>query len=146
MSHRADWTDFVEHRQPSAVRTAPARTLALGRLRSGVLNRTEAAYARHLEALMHAGDVLWFKFEAMTFKLAEGVRYTPDFIALFSGGQLVAFEVKGTTTKKLKSGIVKAPYFHDGDAKPKIKIAADMFPLAFKVVYQVAGQWVEEEF
>lgn len=144
MSHRADWTDFVEQRQPA--KSPPTRTLALGRLKAGVMNRTETAFVRHLEALMHAGEVLWFKFEAMTFKIAEGVRYTPDFIALFSSGQLVAFEVKGTTTKKLKSGTVKAPYFHDGDAKPKIKIAADMFPLAFKVVYLVAGEWVEEEF
>ncbi|VEB42963.1 Uncharacterised protein [Chromobacterium violaceum] len=36
---------------------------ALGRLRTGAMNKTEAAYAQHLEAQKVAGRVAWFKFE-----------------------------------------------------------------------------------
>lgn len=33
--------------------------LALGRLKTGVMNKTEAAYAAHLEQRKHAGEVTW---------------------------------------------------------------------------------------
>ena len=85
-----------------------------------------------------------YGFEKMTFKLADDTRYTPDFPLLLASGQLECHEVKGTTTKKLKDGKVKAPYFRD-DAKTKIKIAAEQVPMVFKVAYLVAGVWVEEE-
>jgi hypothetical protein len=142
MNHRAAWTAHVE-KQP-APRSAPARTMALGRMKAGKMNRTEAAYSQHLELRKYAGEVLWFGFEKMTFKLADDTRYTPDFPLLLASGQLECHEVKGTTTKKLKDGKVKAPYFRD-DAKTKIKIAAEQVPMVFKVVYLVAGVWVEEE-
>ena len=41
------------------------RDYALGRLKSGVLNRTEQAYADHLETLRRAGSILWFEFEGV---------------------------------------------------------------------------------
>jgi hypothetical protein len=143
-SERAAWTAHIEQRQPAAVKTAPARTMALGRMKAGVMNKTEAAYARHLDLRKQAGEVLWYGFEKMTFKLADDTRYTPDFVLMLASGQLQAHEVKGATTKELKSGRVKAPYFRD-DAKAKIKIAAELVPIVFKVVYLVDGNWVEEE-
>ena len=143
-NERAAWTALVEQRQPAAPNAAPARTMALGRMKSGVMNKTEAAYARHLELRKHAGEVLWYGFEKMTFKLADDTRYTPDFPLMLASGQLECHEVKGTTTKKLKSGKVKAPFFRD-DAKARIKIAAEQVPLIFKVVYLVDGNWVENE-
>jgi hypothetical protein len=121
------------------------KTLGLGRLKAGVMNRTEAAYARHLEARKHAGEVVWYGFEKVTFKLASDVRFTPDFVALMADGQLICLEVKGTTTKTSSAGVKsKAPYFRD-DARAKIRIAAELIPMAFVVVYLVAGEWVEEE-
>jgi hypothetical protein len=134
----------VEQQQMAAAKTAPARTMALGRMKSGAMNKTEVAYVRHLELRKNVGEVLWYGFEKMTFKLADDTRYTPDFVLMLASGQLEAHEVKGTTTKKLKAGTAKAPYFRD-DAKAKIKIAAEMVPIVFKVVYLVAGNWAEEE-
>jgi hypothetical protein len=144
-NERAAWTAHIEQRQPAAVKTAPARTMALGRMKAGVMNKTEAAYGRNLELRKHAGEVLWYGFEKMTFKLADDTRYTPDFVLMLSSGQLEAHEVKGTTTKENSAGVKrKAPYFRD-DAKTKIKIAAELVPIVFKIVYLVAGEWVEEE-
>jgi hypothetical protein len=95
---------------------------ALGRLKSGVMNRTEAAYAQVLEAQKQSGEVLWWEFEGLTFKLAEGSRYTPDFNVMLANGQMEMREVKGRWMD---------------DAKTKIKVAASKFPFLFRAVYSV---------
>jgi hypothetical protein len=108
---------------------------ALGRLKAGTMNKTEAAYAQHLEQLKTAGDVLWFKFEAMRFRLASNTFYTPDFAVMLANGELEQHEVKG---------------FWQDDARAKIKIAADMYPFRFVAVKAKAkkdgGGWAVEEF
>ena len=93
---------------------------ALGRLKSGVMNRTEAEYSRLLEEKKSSGEVVWWAFEGMTFKLAEGSRYTPDFNVMLPNGQLEMHEVKGRWID---------------DAKTKIKVAADKFPFQFRAVF-----------
>jgi len=95
------------------------RDYALGRLKSGVLNKTEQAYANHLEMLKSTGFVLWYTFEGMTFKIAEGCRYTPDFAVMNSALQLECHEVKG---------------FMRDDSFVKIKAAANKFPFRFILV------------
>lgn len=89
---------------------------ALGRLKIGERNKTEQLYEAHLELMRIAGEVLWYKFEAMKLRLADNTFYTPDFIVMMSNGQLEAHEVKG--------------YWLD-DARVKIKIAADIYPFRF---------------
>lgn len=92
---------------------------ALGRLKTGQMNNTEAEYGRHLEILKAAGDVLWYKFEGMKFRLADNTFYTPDFAVMLKDGSLQAHEVKG---------------FWEDDAKVKIKVASDMYPIEFIAV------------
>lgn len=108
---------------------------ALGRLKSGEMNKSEAAYAAHLGLRQAAGEVLRFWFEAMTFKLAEGCRYTPDFIVMLTDRTLEAHEVKG---------------FWTDDARVKIKVAASLFPHRFVALKALpkrdGGGWSEEEF
>lgn len=141
-SQRAAWTAFVEGQSPSSPQE---RTRALGRLKTGERNKTEAAYEQHLELRRQVGEILWYGFERFTFRLADDTRYTPDFSVLLASGIIECHELKGTTTLTRKSGDkVKAPYFVD-DAKMKIKVAADMFPVVFKVVYRVDGNWIEDE-
>jgi hypothetical protein len=53
--------------------------LALGRMKSGERNKLEASYEQYLESRKQAGEIIWYKFEGMTFKLAKDTRYTPDF-------------------------------------------------------------------
>ena len=70
--------------------------LALGRLKPGQMNKTETAYRDHLRALKAAGEVLDFRFEAITLKLAQDLRYTPDFFVLKPDGSIEFHEVKGS--------------------------------------------------
>lgn len=108
---------------------------ALGRLKQGVMNGTEAEYAQHLKLLQMAGDVVWYKFEGMKFRLADNTFYTPDFTVMLKDGTLQAHEVKG---------------FWEDDAKVKIKVAADLYPIEFiavkKQAKKLGGGFSREEF
>lgn len=117
-------------------RTKATRSLqALGRLKAGAMNKTEAAYAAHLELLRTVGDVVWFRFEGLKFRLADNTFYTPDFAVMRADGAIEAHEVKG--------------YWQD-DARVKIKVAADLYPVRFIAVTakakKVGGGWAEEVF
>lgn len=111
------------------------KVFALGRMKSGQMNRTEAAYATTLEAARNAQEIVWYAFEGVTLKLADGCRYTPDFAVLRADGVMEMHEVKG--------------YWTD-DARVKVKVAAEKFPFVFKAVYKQpkkdGGGWRIEEF
>lgn len=111
------------------------RLRALGRLKAGAMNKTEQAYQRHLNARREAGEVLWFRFEGIKLRLADNTFYTPDFAVMAADGQLECHEVKG---------------FWTDDARVKIKVAADQYPLTFLAVKAKAkkdgGGWAVEEF
>lgn len=92
---------------------------ALGRLKVGAMNKTEAAYAMTLELRKAAGEVAWYRFEGLKFRLADNTFYTPDFAVLLAGGALEAHEVKGHMME---------------DANVKIKVAADLYPIRFFIV------------
>jgi hypothetical protein len=102
--------------------------LALGRLKVGQLNATEAAYGRLLETRKAAGEVLWYRFEGIKLRLADNTFYTPDFAVLAADGVLELHEVKGHWTD---------------DARVKIKVAADQYPFRFLAVRKA---WHYEHF
>jgi hypothetical protein len=60
--------------------------LALGRLKVGQMNKTEAAYAERLRQLQAAGEIQWHKFEGIKLRLADSMFYTPDFAVLAADG------------------------------------------------------------
>ena len=99
------------------------KVFALGRMKAGAMNKTEAAYAQKLELHKRAGEVLWYAFEGVTLKLADGCRYTPDFAVMLADGVIEMHEVK---------------------------VAANKFPFRFVAVYKQAkkdgGGWRIEEF
>lgn len=101
----------------------------------GEMNNTEREYADLLEGLRLAGDIAHYWFEQFTFKLADDLRYTPDFVVQRSDGTLECHEVKG---------------FWEEDARVKIKMAAQLFPFRFVAVRKKpkkeGGGWSEEEF
>lgn len=92
---------------------------ALGRLKVGTMNKTEAGYGQHLELLKHAGEVLWYRFEGVKLRLADNTFYTPDFAVMAATGRMELHEVKG---------------FWEDDARVKIKVAAEMYPFKFFAV------------
>lgn len=114
------------------------RYQALGRLRNGEMNKTEARYAIYLENEKQAGRVLWYAFEAVKLKLAHNTHLTVDFFVLLADGRLEAHDVKGAKS-----------IFTD-DARAKMKIAADKFPWQFCAVYpknkRYGEGWDREDF
>lgn len=78
------------------------------------MNRTEAAYGEYLLARMVDGDLVWFEFSPMKFRLADRSWYTPDFIVMRPGGELEAHEVKGHM---------------EDDAAVKLRVFARLYPM-----------------
>ena len=108
---------------------------ALGRLKTGSMNKTETAYDSHLAALQHAGQIKWRKFEGLKLRLADNTFYTPDFAVMAADGVIECHEVKG---------------FWQDDARAKIKVAADIYPFRFIAVKartkKAGGGWEVEVF
>ena len=111
------------------------RMQALGRLKAGAMNKTEAAYDKALSDRKHAGEIVWYRFEGIKLRLADNTFYTPDFAVMLADGAMECHEVKG---------------FWQDDARAKIKIAADQYPFRFIAVTAKAkkhgGGWAVEEF
>jgi hypothetical protein len=111
------------------------RFLALGRLKVGAMNKTEAAYESDLRDAQSLGDILWYRFEGLKLRLADNTFYTPDFAVMASDGVMECHEVKG---------------FWRDDARAKIKIAAEQYPFRFKAVQaqpkKHGGGWKVELF
>ncbi|WP_205189151.1 DUF1064 domain-containing protein, partial [Burkholderia sp. LMG 13014] len=93
--------------------------------------KTEAEYAGMLEARRLRGEVAWWRYEAITLKLADNTRYTPDFLVLLPDGALEIHETKG--------GYIRE------DGWLKLKVAAALFPFRFFLCQKAAkkdgGEW-----
>lgn len=101
------------------------RIQALGRLKAGVMNKTEAEYDGYLHIRQMAGQVAWRRFEGIKLRLADNTFYTPDFAVMLAGGEMEMHEVKG---------------FMTDDAAVKIKIAAEAYPFRFVLVRKLPKQ------
>lgn len=106
--------------------------LALGRLKAGAMNKTEAAYEQVIKDGVSLGDVAWYRFEGLKLRLADNTFYTPDFAVMLTNGQIECHEVKG---------------FWKDDARVKIKVAAEQYPFRFIAVSRGKGNsWNTEVF
>ena len=101
------------------------------RQNSAGLNKTEQAFYDYLKAREDPGVLRTvLPHEAITLKLANGCRFTPDFVVAYhcpmrEQVELVAYEVKG---------------FMRDDAAVKIKVAATAFPwITFHLVTRLPG-------
>lgn len=99
----------------------------------GEMNKTEAAYAMHLEAQRRLGLIEWFNYEGIKLKLADKTFYTPDFAVMMPDGMIELHDVKGTTRDKVTKA--SKPFVHDDGSTIKIKIAASLYPLQFATVW-----------
>jgi hypothetical protein len=113
---------------------AKTARFALGRLKTGEMNKTEAAYAAHLDRIK--GTVIaWYRFEGVKLRLADNTFYSPDFAVMLADGTMEMHEVKG---------------FWQDDARVKIKVAASLYPFRFLAMKPRAkkhgGGWEVEEF
>lgn len=110
----------------------PKQFKALGRLKPGVMNKTEQRYADRLELLKKAGEILDWKFDSMKLRLADKTFYETDFLVVASDFTWQVHEVKGG--------------FITDDAAVKLKVAASLYPYLtfFKCQYK-GSQWTITE-
>jgi hypothetical protein len=108
---------------------------ALGRMKAGAMNKTEATYGLELEMRKRVGEVAWYRFEGLKLRLADGTFYTPDYAVMLEDGTMECHEVKG---------------FWTDDARVKIKVAAEMYPFRFVAIKaqpkKDGGGWAVEDF
>jgi hypothetical protein len=105
--------------------------LAKARRAAGRMNGYESDYEKTF--LMQKPHM----FEAVTLKLADDCRYTPDFMVIADDDVVEFHEVKGG--------------FWRDDAKVKIRVAAQMYPMFrfysfFKEPKKLGGRWTQKTF
>jgi hypothetical protein len=83
------------------------------------MNKTERDWAIALEARRRAGGIREWHYGAVTLKIGEDCRYTPDFFVVYADGSVGFDEVKG---------------FWREDAKVKLRAAAKQYPFLFHAV------------
>jgi len=106
------------------------------------MNKTEVAYAKQLNLLQSAGQIVSWMFEPIKFVLSHNVEgkrnattYTIDFMVVMKD-KFVFVEVK---TKRGKWTSMR------DDARVKINMVAEMFPwFEFRVAYYEKGRFTEK--
>lgn len=146
----ADFAALPKHIRDRCVVSEPAPLPSLkakGRKPAhvwGQMNQAEKDFAAELDRRMAAGEVLWWRFECWTFRLADDLRLTPDFCVLRADGSLVCYDVKAEHENK-KTG--KRKMHIEEDALAKMKVAAAHMPLQFvAVAWSKSAGWVERVF
>ena len=134
--------EIYQQRRKAPVNLAPVKRpsphakpmYALGRLKTEQMNKTEARYAEHLERLKAAGEIAWYKFEGIKFRLADNTSYSPDFMVMLPGGEMQIHEIKG---------------FAMDDSLVKIKVACELFPFRGFIIREkpkkIGGGWDIQE-
>lgn len=80
--------------------------------RPGVMNKLEARYAKHLEGRQRRGEIVWWGFEVVRFRLANRTWYGADFAIMLPDGSLELHETKG---------------FMEPQDSVKLKVTADLY-------------------
>lgn len=132
------WTpeQYEEHlKKTAALVEAPAHPVAATpageRKDTRYRSKAEARYADVLEAERMAGRIRSWRYEAITLKLADRVRYTPDFLVVYTDLCMALHEVKGG-------------YIRD-DARIKLRVAVEMYPwFAWVLAVYSRGAWEVE--
>lgn len=131
-----DRISALQYRSQAAKSGKGKKQYALGRLKAGTMNKTEAAYSKYLDTLKSLGDVLWWEFEGIKLRLADNTFLTMDFAVLNSHFEIELHDVKGSFN------------MIEDDAWAKTKIAASKFPMRFFVIAPVDRKfsaWKVEE-
>jgi|SRR5215469_6931806 len=143
MARRNDWRFNDESLTTVAVKVSGR---ALGQKRDLGMNRTETQFSEHLELRRQVGEILWWAYEGMSFKIGERCYYTPDFDVMLSTCELQIFDVKGTQTKQSKAGVFYETDYTEDDARVKMTACAALYPLPFYIAYLDATKnWVLKE-
>ena len=97
------------------------------------MNKTELRYLQtRIEPLIFKKDIVMWRFEAITFKLADDLRYTPDFLVIGAPGYAtIQFH-------EIKGGYIRE------DAIVKFKVARNLYPwFSWRMMQYKKGEWNE---
>lgn len=123
-------TQILYHGRPAKYATCKKRE-------RGKMNAGELKYSQQLDLRMSAGEVLWWAFEGITFKIGDDCRITPDFSVMEADGTMVLIDVKGRSGEK---------YWAEEDAVVKLKTLATIYPFQVFVVWpKSGGVWYTQE-
>ena len=93
------------------------------------MNSTETRYSQLLEARKQTGEILDWKFEGLSFRLAAGARFRPDFMVIMPDQTIELNEVKG--------------FFVREAALVRLKVAAEMYPhFVWNLCKYIKGEWI----
>ena len=92
----------------------------------GGMNGMERDYAIQLDLLKSLGDVTFWAFNEVRFKLADGAWFKPDFFVIYPDGHCELHETKG---------------FCREAAILRMKVAASRFPLRWRLVFRTENGW-----
>jgi len=81
-----------ESRQPT-IQQERSSGILRGRKRS--MNKTEAEFARILEAMWSRGEIVSFVYEGLRLKYADGLYYKADFVVMNPDKSVTLIETKG---------------------------------------------------
>ena len=127
---------------PLAVQARMKAMRGKGTVRKPEMNRGETSYRDHLEAQKRWGEIAEYWFELIKVRLADKTFYTVDFLVMLPDGALEGHEVKGRKGKA-DGG---ETYWAEEDARIKIKVAAEVVPWPFFVVFpKRGGGWAKVE-
>lgn len=87
---------------------------AVIRLDDPRMNRTELAYSQLLDQRISAREIINWRFQEITLRLGDDLRYTPDFMVRMPDRELHLHEVKG---------------FMRDDARVKLYATAAQWPI-----------------
>jgi hypothetical protein len=107
---------------------------ALGRLKAGEKNKTEQRFEDEvLRPGLLAGDILWYRFEGVKLRLADGTFLTVDYCVMPPTRILTMIDVKG------------ARAIIQDDARVKMRVASELYPFAFQYAFPGSGGWTIED-
>lgn len=93
-------------------------------------SKAEARYAELLERQRRAGQIESWRYEAITLRLADGCRYTPDFWVVLNDGKVRLTEIKGHMREA---------------ARVRLRVAVEMYPqFAWLLVWAKKGKFEPE--
>ena len=105
---------------------------------NGRMNAGEQAYARHLDALLEAGEIAGWWYELLTINVAEKLGLRPDFVVMQADGAIEFHEVKGGKTVQQAHGPAWT-FWAEEDARVKLRAAATKIPFPLIVVWPAKG-------
>ena len=124
---RADHAAAAKTQAPKQAEAKQRANLKPGKKLKGGMNKWETEFAMQLEYRKQAGELVWWAFEPIRIRLANGAWYKPDFVTVDKQNRTEVYEVKGHWREA---------------ARVRFKVAVEKLPYRFYIVRKSGDQLV----